>query len=147
MSCRPARVRSTEDCLILNVSVRAASLRVQPLSGSHSPPSPRMVGGPRPYGSATLGATPWPGSASTGSLPESPARTATGSPPRGYGSRSSTPNCTTDYSARCLPPTSPPHHPHYERHCTPSTFTSTKPSTALDSCRTQPKNSRQLSTI
>ena len=39
---------------------RAASSRVQPLSGSHSPPSPRMAGGPRPYGSATLGSRPWP---------------------------------------------------------------------------------------
>ena len=28
--------------------------------GSHSPPSPRMAGGPRPYGSATLGSRPWP---------------------------------------------------------------------------------------
>ena len=45
---------------ILNVSARAASLRVQPLSESHSPPSPRMAAGPRPYGSATLGSRPWP---------------------------------------------------------------------------------------
>jgi hypothetical protein len=59
-SCRPARVRSIGACSILNVSVRAASLRVQPLSGSHGPPSPRMAGGPRPYGSATLGFKPWP---------------------------------------------------------------------------------------
>ena len=56
----PRLVRSTPPCSILNVSVRAASLRVQPLSGSHSPPSPRMAGGPRPYGSATLGSRPWP---------------------------------------------------------------------------------------
>ena len=81
-----------------------------------------------------------------GLITESPARTATGSPATGYGSRSSTPNCTTDYYARCWPPTSPPHHRHCERHCTPSTFTSLNASTGLDSCRTQPKNSRQLST-
>lgn len=61
--------------------------------------------------------------------------------------RSSTPNCTIGYSARYSPPTSLPRHRHCERHCTPSTFTSTKPSTELGSCRTQPKNSRQLSTI
>ena len=59
-SCNPAPVPSTGGCSILNVSARAASLRVQPLSGSHSPPSPRMAGGPRPYGSATLGSRPWP---------------------------------------------------------------------------------------
>ena len=47
-------------CSILNVSARAASLRVQPLSGSRGPPSPRTAGGPRPYGSATLGSKPWP---------------------------------------------------------------------------------------
>src|SRR5262249_7575371 len=47
-------------CSILNVSARAASWRVQPLSGSPGPPSPRMAGGPRPYGSATLGSRPWP---------------------------------------------------------------------------------------
>jgi hypothetical protein len=51
---------STPPCSILNVSVRAASLRVQPLSGSHSPPSPRMAAGPQPCGSATLGSRPWP---------------------------------------------------------------------------------------
>ena len=39
---------------------RAASWRVQPLSGSPGPPSPRMAAGPRPYGSATLGSRPWP---------------------------------------------------------------------------------------
>ena len=55
-----ARAVNTRACSILNVSARAASLRVQPLSGSHSPPSPRMAGGPRPYGSATLGSRPWP---------------------------------------------------------------------------------------
>src|ERR1700755_1888591 len=60
MSCRPAPVTSTALCSILNVSARAASLRVQPLSGSRGPPSPRMAAGPRPYGSATLGSRPWP---------------------------------------------------------------------------------------
>jgi hypothetical protein len=60
MSCNLEHVRSTPRCSILNVSARAASLRAQPLSGSHSPPSPRMAGGPRPYGSATLGSRPWP---------------------------------------------------------------------------------------
>ena len=59
-SCRSAPVRSTPLCSILNVSVRAASWRVQPLSGSPGPPSPRRAGGPRPYGSATLGSRPWP---------------------------------------------------------------------------------------
>ncbi len=59
-SCSPAPERSTPPCSILNVSVRAASLRVQPLSGSHSPPSPRMAGGSRTCGSATLGSRPWP---------------------------------------------------------------------------------------
>ena len=56
-----ARARAINTtCSILNVSVRAASLRVQPLSGSPGPPSPRMAAGPRPYGSATLGSRPWP---------------------------------------------------------------------------------------
>ncbi|WP_264026472.1 hypothetical protein [Mycolicibacterium pyrenivorans] len=50
----------TPPCSILNVSVRAASWRVQPLSGSPSPPSMRMAGRPRPCGSATLGSKPWP---------------------------------------------------------------------------------------
>ena len=45
---------------MLNVSARAVSLRVQPLSGSRTPPSPRRGGGPQPYGSATLGSKPWP---------------------------------------------------------------------------------------
>jgi hypothetical protein len=51
----PAHVRSVGACSILNVSVTAAALRVQPLSGSRGPPSPRMARGPRPEGSATLG--------------------------------------------------------------------------------------------
>ena len=45
------------------------------------------------------------------------------------------------------PPTSHPPRHRYERPCTPSTFTSTKPSTGPDSCRKQPENSRQLSTF
>ena len=59
-NCKPRPVTSTADCSILNVSGRAVSLRAQPLSGSRSPPSPRMAGGPRPCGSATLGSWPWP---------------------------------------------------------------------------------------
>jgi hypothetical protein len=44
-----ARARAVNTaCSTLNVTVRAASWRVQPLSGSPSPPSPRMAGGPRP---------------------------------------------------------------------------------------------------
>jgi hypothetical protein len=38
----------------------AASLRVQPLSGSRGSPSPRMAGGPPALRSATLGSRPWP---------------------------------------------------------------------------------------
>ena len=40
---------------------RVVSLRAQPLSGSHSPPSPRMAGGRPHYGSEILGS--WPCSA------------------------------------------------------------------------------------
>jgi hypothetical protein len=47
-TCRPRPVRSTSDCWTLNGSARALSLRVQPLSGSRSPPSPTMAGGPQP---------------------------------------------------------------------------------------------------
>jgi hypothetical protein len=36
------------------VLVRAVPLRVQSLSGSRSPPPPRMAGAPQPCGSATL---------------------------------------------------------------------------------------------
>ena len=60
-SCRPRPVPSTPACSILNVSGRAVSLRAQPLSGSHSPPSPRMAGGRPHYGSEILGS--WPCSA------------------------------------------------------------------------------------
>src|SRR6266540_4621417 len=45
---RPRPVRSTSDCWTLNGSARALSLRVQPLRGSRSPPSPTMAGGPQP---------------------------------------------------------------------------------------------------
>ena len=38
-NCRPRPVPSTAACSILNVSVRAVSLRVQPLSGSRNRPS------------------------------------------------------------------------------------------------------------
>ena len=60
-SCRPRPVTSTPACSILNVSGRVVSLRAQPLSGSHSPPSPRMAGGRPHYGSEILGS--WPCSA------------------------------------------------------------------------------------
>src|SRR5215469_207202 len=60
-SAAPTRpVTSTAGCCRLCVPARAASLRAQPSSGSHSPPSPRMAGGPRPCGSATPGSWPWP---------------------------------------------------------------------------------------
>ena len=55
-------------------------------------------------------------------LPSTP--TPTSRPPTGSASRSSTPNCTTGCSARCLPPTSPPPRHHYEKRCAPSTLTS-----------------------
>ena len=54
-------VPSTPACSILNVSGRVVSLRAQPLSGSRSPPSPRMAGGRPHYGSEILGS--WPCSA------------------------------------------------------------------------------------
>lgn len=41
------------------LSVRALSLPAQPVSGWRDQPS-RMVGGPQPCGSATLGSWPWP---------------------------------------------------------------------------------------
>src|SRR4029077_9472235 len=65
-------VRSTPHCSILNVAARAASWRVQPLSGSRGPPSPRMAGGPRPYGSATLGVRPWPAPCARACSPSPP---------------------------------------------------------------------------
>ena len=45
----------------------------------------------------------------------------------------------------CSPPTSYQPQHRYERHCTPSTFTSQKPSTRLVYYPKQPENSRQLS--
>ena len=60
-NCRPRHVPSTPACSILNVSGRVVSLRAQPLSGSHGPPSPRMAGGRPHYGSEILGS--WPCSA------------------------------------------------------------------------------------
>ena len=59
-NCRPKPVPPTAACSILNGSARAASLRVQPLSGSRTPPPRRTGGGPQPCGSATLGSKPWP---------------------------------------------------------------------------------------
>ncbi len=55
---RPRLVRATAGSWMLNVSVRAASLRVQPLPGSRTPPPMRRGAGPRPCGSAILGS--WP---------------------------------------------------------------------------------------
>jgi hypothetical protein len=61
---------------------------------------------------------------------------ATDSTATGGGSRSSTPNCTTDYYARRLPPTSPPPRQHYEKYSAPSTLTSQNASTTPD-CRSR----------
>jgi hypothetical protein len=58
MICRSRPVPVTAESWMLNVSVRAASSRVQPLSGSRTPPSTRRDVGPRPYGSAIRGS--WP---------------------------------------------------------------------------------------
>ncbi|MCW3820465.1 hypothetical protein ONA91_39145 [Micromonospora sp. DR5-3] len=54
----PKPVTPTAGCWTLSVPVRAASLRAQSSNGSHSPPSPRMAGGPQRYASPTLGS--WP---------------------------------------------------------------------------------------
>jgi hypothetical protein len=65
---RHSRVKSYLNCsralrteIVINdtVSVRAVSLRAQPLSGSRDDPW-WTGGGPRPCGSATLGSWPWP---------------------------------------------------------------------------------------
>ena len=77
--------------------------------------------------------------------PQSRATTGTDSPTTGCGSRSSTPNSTTGYCVPCSPPTSRPRRHPYEKRCTPSTFTSQKPSTKRGSYRTPPENSRQPS--
>jgi hypothetical protein len=58
-SCRHATVHATAGSWMLNVSARAVCLRVQPLSGSPTPPWTRRGGGPRPCGSAILGSWPW----------------------------------------------------------------------------------------
>jgi hypothetical protein len=52
-------VHATAASWMLNVSARAVCLRVQPLSGSHTPPWTRRGGGPRHFGSAILGSWPW----------------------------------------------------------------------------------------
>jgi hypothetical protein len=57
-SCRPRPVPATGGSWMLNGSVRAVCLRVQPLSGSRALPWMRRGGGPRPCGSAILGS--WP---------------------------------------------------------------------------------------
>ena len=51
-------VTPTTGCCMLNVSVRAVSLRAQPLSGSRCPPPP-TARGQEPCGSVTLGSWPW----------------------------------------------------------------------------------------
>src|SRR6266540_2164714 len=61
------------------LSARALSLRAQPLSGSRTRPS-RTGGGPRPYGSATLGSRPWPAPSPTPSPPLSALPTAAFAP-------------------------------------------------------------------
>ena len=58
-NCSARPVTPTAACWTPSVSARAASLRAQPSSGSHTPPSWRGRG-PRPCGSATLGSRPWP---------------------------------------------------------------------------------------
>ena len=60
-SSRAKAVPSTPAFSTMNVSGRVVSLRAQPLSGPHSPPSPTMAGGCPPYGSEILGS--WPCSA------------------------------------------------------------------------------------
>ena len=57
---QPRPVPPTAACSILNGSARAASSRVQPLSGSRTRPPRWTGGGPQPCGSATLGSKPWP---------------------------------------------------------------------------------------
>jgi len=71
-SCRKP-VTSTVAWSMLSVSARAVSLRAQPLSGSRDQPL-RMVGGPQPCASATLGSWPWPARCARActSLPGSP---------------------------------------------------------------------------
>jgi hypothetical protein len=75
-------------------------------------------------------ATTWAGFGSTDSSPDSRVTTCTNSPTTGCGSRSSTPNSTTGYYVPCSPPISRQRRYPYERPCTPSTFTSQKPSTS-----------------
>src|SRR5450755_2260549 len=59
---------------MLNVSVRAVSLRAQPLSGSRCHRSPPTAGGPQPCGSATLGSWPWSALSPSGSTPSPASR-------------------------------------------------------------------------
>ncbi len=152
-------------------------MRVQPLSGSHSPPSPRMAGGPRPCGSATLvqalagalctsvlavtgitnkslralmtgcsaapttpptrPATTWPGYGQR-LITRIPAEIATASP-EGLAFAIFYTKLHDRLLRPCSPPTAHQHHHHCERHCTPSIFTSQKPSTRRACCRKQPE--------
>jgi hypothetical protein len=74
-----------------------------------------------------------------GLITASQARTATGSPATGCGSRSSTANCTTGCCVPFLPPTSHPPRHHYEKPCAPSTLTSQNASTPPDCRSMQPE--------
>jgi hypothetical protein len=56
---KPKPVHATAASWMLNESARAVRLRVQPLSGSRTPPWTRRGGGPRRFGSAILGSWPW----------------------------------------------------------------------------------------
>jgi hypothetical protein len=58
--CRPRHVRSTPGCCRLNVSVRAATSRIQSSSGSRTRRSPPTGAELQPCASATLGCKPWP---------------------------------------------------------------------------------------
>jgi hypothetical protein len=56
-----ARARAVNRRLLDTERVGQGCVLASPaFSGSHSPPSPGMAAGPRPYGSATLGSKPWP---------------------------------------------------------------------------------------
>src|SRR5665648_459659 len=65
---------------MLNVSVRAVSLRAQPFSGSRCHRSPPTAGGPQPCGPATLGSWPWSALSPSGSTPSPASRTGAFAP-------------------------------------------------------------------
>src|SRR5664279_6378407 len=79
---------------MLNVSVRAVSLRAQPLSGSRCHRSPPTAGGPQPCGSATLGSWPWSALSPSGSTPSPASRTGAFAPASPDCSAPPTPNQT-----------------------------------------------------